>query len=339
MSSLMTNINNFSFTENYLKPKLSTIDIDVDDIIMNDKGIVVKIDNLEKVTDIKCDVYNMILKKDYDGLRKYAESSYMQTNTKRQTPLMLACKLGDITAVKILLNEVGNVSLNHKTAIDYAIENGDVNIIKLLNRYEKIPQVNQKIDSFKPDRKHFNNFTNLMISHDLDSTDTDSDESVEEPKREEKTKQKILSIDDKGDSASLKLSNPEHLKDIPEHKFTEEIPDKIVIEATSKLEIAKDRAIKSAAIKEIINRKNTSQTSHPQLSSKNIDFKDEAFRNEIIKLQKINSIINKNYGIKPFEIYYISSDSSANGQDTSCLIDLMNIDFSSTENTQESLSK
>lgn len=125
MSSIITNINNFSFFENYDKPELSTIDIDIeldDSKISNDK--------------IKCDVYNMILQKDYETLKEYAKSSYIQTNTKRQTPLMLACKIGDPIAVKILLNEAGNISLNHKTAFDYAVENGNSKIINMLKPYE-----------------------------------------------------------------------------------------------------------------------------------------------------------------------------------------------------------
>ena len=136
MSLLMTNINNFSFVDTYIKPELSDIDIDIDNII---------VDNNPDITlNIKCDVYSMILKKDYENLQKYANSIYLQTNAKRQTPLMLACKLGDIEAVKILLNEVGHISLNNKAAIDYAVENGNTDIINLLIKYEKIPITQHK---------------------------------------------------------------------------------------------------------------------------------------------------------------------------------------------------
>lgn len=130
---LLADINNFSFYKKYTKPNLSLIDIDIDDI--DSKQDFIK--NI-KHDDIKCSVYLMILNHEYEKLKKYSESSYIQTNLNRQTPLMLACKIGDIKAVKILLNEVGNISLNHKTAIDYAYENGDKEIINLLSRYENI---------------------------------------------------------------------------------------------------------------------------------------------------------------------------------------------------------
>lgn len=144
MSLLMTNINNFSFVNTYIKPELSAIDIDIDNIIIYNN-------NSDITLDIKCDVYSMILKKDYENLQKYANSNYLQTNAKRQTPLMLACKLGDIEAVKILLNEVGHISLNYKTAIDYAVENGNADVINLLIKYEKLP-------IFAHDAKHDNKF-------------------------------------------------------------------------------------------------------------------------------------------------------------------------------------
>lgn len=130
---LLADINNFSFYKKYTKPNLSLIDIDIDNI--DSKQDFIK--NI-KHDDIKCSVYLMILNHEYEKLKKYSESSYIQTNLNRQTPLMLACKIGDIKAVKILLNEVGNISLNHKTAIDYAYENGDKEIINLLSRYENI---------------------------------------------------------------------------------------------------------------------------------------------------------------------------------------------------------
>lgn len=130
---LLADINNFSFYKKYTKPNLSLIDIDIDNI--NSKQDFIK--NI-KHDDIKCSVYLMILNHEYEKLKKYSESSYIQTNLNRQTPLMLACKIGDIKAVKILLNEVGNISLNHKTAIDYAYENGDKEIINLLSQYENI---------------------------------------------------------------------------------------------------------------------------------------------------------------------------------------------------------
>ena len=130
---LLADINNFSFYKKYTKPNLSLIDIDIDNI--DSKQDFIK--NI-KHDDIKCSVYLMILNHEYEKLKKYSESSYIQTNLNRQTPLMLACKIGDIKAVKILLNEVGNISLNHKTAIDYAYENGDKEIINLLSQYENI---------------------------------------------------------------------------------------------------------------------------------------------------------------------------------------------------------
>ena len=130
---LLADINNFSFYKKYTKPNLSLIDIDINNI--DSKQDFIK--NI-KHDDIKCSVYLMILNHEYEKLKKYSESSYIQTNLNRQTPLMLACKIGDIKAVKILLNEVGNISLNHKTAIDYAYENGDKEIINLLSQYENI---------------------------------------------------------------------------------------------------------------------------------------------------------------------------------------------------------
>lgn len=125
MSSIIPDVNKFSFFENYTKPELSIADIDIDEI-----------KNFQNIENVKCDVYNMILKKDYNNLKKYANSYYIQTNSKRQTPLMFACKIGDPIAVKILLNEVGNISLNYKSAIDYAIENGNSTIINMINQYE-----------------------------------------------------------------------------------------------------------------------------------------------------------------------------------------------------------
>lgn len=124
---LLTNINNFSFYKKYSKPNLTPIDINIDNV-----------DNKNNIDNIKCSVYKLILNHDYEKLKKYSESTYIQTNLNRQTPLMLACKLGDIRAVKILLNEVGNISLDHKTAIDYAYENGNKEIINLISQYEKV---------------------------------------------------------------------------------------------------------------------------------------------------------------------------------------------------------
>lgn len=118
----MVNINNFSFSNNYIKPVLSPIDVDIDLLTSKSRS--------------KCSVFNMIINKDYSNLKNYSSSSYIQTNTNRQTPLMLACKIGDPLAAKILLNEAGIISLNHKTAIDYARENGNKEIIDMLSKYE-----------------------------------------------------------------------------------------------------------------------------------------------------------------------------------------------------------
>lgn len=307
MSSLMTDINNFSFTENYLKPKLSTIDIDVDDIIMNDEGVVVKIENLETINNIRCDVYKMILQKDYDSLRRYAESSYMQTNTKRQTPLMLACKLGDVEAVKILLNEVGNISLNHKTAMDYAIENGSHEIINMLIRYEKMP-------SLKDIRNEIclNEVKETKIL-ETEISETKISEKISETKPIEKiseTKVSETKIPQKNSPPRTPLSQTPPRQNSPRQKSPPRTPPRQnsprqkshprTPPKTSK-QISSPKAQMTLSINPIHRGSNSN---YDQLLFK-LEYINSNFDDDIVKLQKLNELLNKSYGIRPFEIYYV----------------------------------
>ncbi|WP_138417739.1 ankyrin repeat domain-containing protein [Aquibacillus sediminis] len=65
----------------------------------------------------------------------YLPNINMQSGYYKQTPLMLACKLGKLKTVEILLNAGSNLVVedkDNKRAINYAIENGYVEITRLL---------------------------------------------------------------------------------------------------------------------------------------------------------------------------------------------------------------
>ena len=116
----------------YEKPKFNQIDIDFSTLNLIE---------IQKSTSI-IDSFNYIINKDYEKLNKINK---IEKNLIQQTPLMLACYIGDIISVKILLKQVGYVDLNDKSAIDYALNSLNVNdeIIKIIDNFEY--NLNKKI--------------------------------------------------------------------------------------------------------------------------------------------------------------------------------------------------
>lgn len=86
--------------------------------------------------------FNCVLEKKYDELIKYAKTGIVQGNLLRQTPLMLASVLGDIAAVKILGNELGQLDLNGDNALTHATRHCKENIDEIIDMLEPYEFVN-----------------------------------------------------------------------------------------------------------------------------------------------------------------------------------------------------
>lgn len=117
------NLNFLTPTKEYVKPNLSEVDYDINLLPLLSKKILLPI-------------FRAVYEENIDEIKKYVEGKYMETNIKRQTPLMFAVKLNKIEIVKLLLFEVGQIDSIGKTALDYAKEIKNEKMIKLLEKYE-----------------------------------------------------------------------------------------------------------------------------------------------------------------------------------------------------------
>lgn len=109
----------------FQKPVLSLIDIDINNDIVDYNTIMLPI-------------FKAIYDDDINKVKEYAEKEYIESNLKRQTPLMLAAKLNNYKMVKILLNESCLVDEDQMCALKFAIKyNASSEIIDLLSQREK----------------------------------------------------------------------------------------------------------------------------------------------------------------------------------------------------------
>lgn len=117
------NLNFLTPTKEYVKPNLSEVDYDINLLHLLSKKILLPI-------------FRAVYEENIDEIKKYVEGKYMETNIKRQTPLMFAIKLNKIEIAKLLLFEVGQIDSIGKTALDYAKEIKNKEMIELLEKYE-----------------------------------------------------------------------------------------------------------------------------------------------------------------------------------------------------------
>lgn len=117
------NLNFLTPTKEYVKPNLSEVDYDINLLPLLSKKILLPI-------------FRAVHEENIDEIKKYVEGKYMETNIKRQTPLMFAVKLNKIEIAKLLLFEVGQIDSIGKTALDYAKEIKNEKMIELLEKYE-----------------------------------------------------------------------------------------------------------------------------------------------------------------------------------------------------------
>ena len=82
--------------------------------------------------------FKFVITNDLNNIIEYANSNYIRYNYLHQTPLMLACELNNLEAVKLLLNEVWQIDRTGKSSLDYAINGSEVyNLIKMYENYKK----------------------------------------------------------------------------------------------------------------------------------------------------------------------------------------------------------
>lgn len=117
------NLNFLTPTKKYVKPNLSEVDYDINLLPLLSKKILLPI-------------FRAVYEENTDEIKKYVGGKYMETNIKRQTPLMFAVKLNKIEIAKLLLFEVGQIDSIGKTALDYAKEIKNEKMIELLEKYE-----------------------------------------------------------------------------------------------------------------------------------------------------------------------------------------------------------
>ena len=114
-------IENFDTKKNYIKPEMFSLDIDFRSF--KESG--------DQKTNIRS--FRMILNKEYEELSKYNDFEF---NYSGQNGLMFAAYLGDPIAVKLLIKEVGMLDDFETCALEYAIQSGDQECIRLLSEYE-----------------------------------------------------------------------------------------------------------------------------------------------------------------------------------------------------------
>lgn len=103
----LLDLNRLYISSKYEKPKLSPIDIDINNEIENSESILLPI-------------FKAVYTNDLEVIKEYVESDYIEMNLKFQTPLMLATKLNNYKLVKLLLNESCLIDTDQKKALDYA---------------------------------------------------------------------------------------------------------------------------------------------------------------------------------------------------------------------------
>ena len=120
----LLDLNKLYISSEYGKPKLSPIDIDINNEIEDPESILLPI-------------FKAIYTDDIETIKEYVESDYVETNLKFQTPLMLATKLNNYKLVKLLLNESCLIDTDQKKALDYADQyEASVEIKDLLSQRE-----------------------------------------------------------------------------------------------------------------------------------------------------------------------------------------------------------
>lgn len=117
------NLNFLTPKKEYVKPNFSEVDYDINLLPSLSKKILLPI-------------FRAVYEENTNEIKKYVEGKYMETNIKRQTPLMFAVKLNKIEIAKLLLFETGQIDSIGKTALDYAKENKNEKMIELLEKYE-----------------------------------------------------------------------------------------------------------------------------------------------------------------------------------------------------------
>lgn len=123
MSDLF-DINKVDFSKKFIKPEFKPIDFDISNY------------KISLETNIK--EFKFVITNDLNNIIEYANSNYIRYNYLHQTPLMLACELNNLEAVKLLLNEVGQIDRTGKSSLDYAINGSEVyNLIKIYENYKK----------------------------------------------------------------------------------------------------------------------------------------------------------------------------------------------------------
>ena len=83
--------------------------------------------------------FQAVLMHDYTTLHTYLNDAYIHKNITLQTALMLACYVGDVDAVRILIpKEIGHVDLYDRNALWYATHsmNPCQECIELVKTYE-----------------------------------------------------------------------------------------------------------------------------------------------------------------------------------------------------------
>jgi hypothetical protein len=108
----------------FQKPLLSPVDIDINNDFEYTDGILLPI-------------FKAVCNNDTNTVKSYSTSNYIETNLKRQTPLMLATKLNNVNMVKLLLNECCQIDEDNMSALNYSIKyNSCSEIYDMLSKYE-----------------------------------------------------------------------------------------------------------------------------------------------------------------------------------------------------------
>jgi ankyrin repeat protein len=118
---------NFKLNNIYYKPTISKLEKDISTLSQEDIIIELGKKHINQI-------YNDIFNSNFEGITNYTSKNQIFFNLSKQTPLMFACKINNIEAVKLLINEHGRIDIHGKFAIDFTT---DEEIKKLLLPFEK----------------------------------------------------------------------------------------------------------------------------------------------------------------------------------------------------------
>ena len=118
---------NFKLETIYQKPSLTKLEKDIYPLT---------IENIKsEITNSHINpIYNDIFNNNINGIKNYISKNRIFFNMSKQTPLMFAAKLGNIDAVKLLINEHGRIDTLGRCAINFT---DDKEIKKILEPYEE----------------------------------------------------------------------------------------------------------------------------------------------------------------------------------------------------------